>query len=371
MKLPLKGVIDCDVHLAMPPVSALLPFMSDYWRDQIVTRYIDRSSFALMSYPPRSPLSGRQDWRAQSGAAVPGSTLAQLREQLLDPFGHEIAICHALHGGIALYNEDMGAEFCKAINDWVASEWLDHEPRLRASILVHAQNPSLAVAEIERCASDPRFVAVLLPVMGDNPLGRRIYWPIFEAAQRHGLSICVHAGSTFRNPPTGAGWTSYQIEDYIGQSVAFQNLIISLLAEGVFQKFPALTFVCLESGFTWMPTLLWRSAKAWRGVRAEVPWIDRNPAGLVRERIRLSLRPFDAPADPAIVKRIFEQIDCPDMLVFSTDYPHWQFEGADALPDGLPQELIQKILVDNPRASFPRLASSGQQKHRALQETAS
>ena len=371
MKMPQLGAIDCDVHLAMPPVKTLLPYMSDYWQDQIVTRYIDRSSFALMSYPPRSPLSGRTDWRVESGSDQPGSTLGQLRSQLLDPFGHQIAICHVLHGGIALYNEDMGAEFCSAVNRWVAQEWLDKESRLRASILVHAQNPQLAVAEIERCADDPRFIAVLLPVMGDSPLGRRTYWPIFEAAQKHGLSIAVHAGSTFRNPPNGAGWTSYQIEDYIGQSAAFQNLIISLLAEGVFQKFPQLTFVCLESGFTWMPTLLWRAAKTWRGVRAEVPWIDRNPADIIRERVKLSLRPFDAPQDPAIIQRIFEQINCDKMLVFSTDYPHWQFDGDDALPEGLPQDLVQKILVDNPLASFPRLTGQGTSSQHAKEDATS
>ncbi len=355
MKLPGTGAIDCDVHIAMPPVKALLPFMSDYWQDQIVTRFIDRSSFAMTSYPPRSPLTGRADWREKSGASLPGSTPEHLRSQLLDPFGVDIAICHALHGGMALFNEDMGAEFCSAVNRWVAAEWLDREPRLRASILVHAQNPQLAVEEIERCAGDKRFVAVLLPVMGDSPLGRRIYWPIYEAAQKHGLSIAAHAGSTYRNPPTGVGWTSYQIEDYVSQSAAFQNLIVSFMAEGLFRKFPDITLVCLESGFTWMPTLLWRCAKTWRGVRAEVPWIDRNPAQIVRERVKLSLRPFDAPEDPAIIARIFEQIDCPEMLVFSTDYPHWQFDGEDALPDGLPSSLVGKILIDNPLAAFPRL----------------
>jgi predicted TIM-barrel fold metal-dependent hydrolase len=362
MKLPASGAIDCDVHLAIPPVKALLPFMSEYWRDQIVTRFIDRSSFALMSYPPRSPLSGRADWRAEAGGAMPGSSLQQLRSQLLEPFGLRLAICHAMHGGMALFNEDMGAEFCSAVNRWVAQEWLDKEPRLRASILVYPQNPQLAVAEIERCASDERFVSVLLPVMGDAPLGRRIYWPIYEAAQRHGLSLSVHAGSTYRHPPTGVGWTSYQIEDYVSQSAAFQNLIISFVAEGVFAKFPELTLVCLESGFTWMPTLLWRSAKTWRGVRTEVPWIDRSPAAIVRERVKLSLRPFDAPHDPAIIARIFEQIDCPEMLVFSTDYPHWQFDGEDALPDGLPQELVAKILFDNPMAAFPRLSGTRPQQ---------
>jgi len=125
----------------------------------------------------------------------------------------------------------------------------------------------------------------------------------------------------------------------------------------VFRKFPDLTLVCLESGFTWMPTLLWRSAKTWRGVRTEVPWIDRSPPEIIRERVKLSLRPFDAPRDPAIIARIFEQLDCPQMLVFSTDYPHWQFDGDEALPDGLPAALIDKMLVDNPLSAFPRLAA--------------
>lgn len=355
MKLPFQGAIDCDVHLAMPDVKTLLPFMSDYWQDQIVTRYIDRSSFTLMSFPPRSPMTGRADWRAEG---VPGGSVEILQRQLLDPFGLDLAVCHALHGGIALYNEDMGAEFCTAVNRWVGKTWLDRDSRLRASILVHAQNPALAVEEIERCAGDPRFVGVLLPVMGDNLLGRRIFWPIYEAAQRHGLSICLHAGSTYRHPPTGAGWTSYQIEDYVGQSAAFGNVIVSLLAEGVFQKFPGITFVCLESGFTFMPTLLWRTAKTWRGTRTETPWIDKSPPEIIRERVRLSLQPVDAPADEKILRKIIEQIGCDDMILFSTDYPHWQFDGEDALPDGLPEHLLRKILIDNPLAAFPRLAGA-------------
>ncbi len=43
------------------------------------------------------------------------------------------------------------------------------------------------------------------------------------------------------------------------------------------------------------------------------------------------------------------------MLLFSTDYPHWQFDGEAVLPDGLPAPLLQKILVDNPLATYPRL----------------
>jgi predicted TIM-barrel fold metal-dependent hydrolase len=56
------------------------------------------------------------------------------------------------------------------------------------------------------------------------------------------------------------------------------------------------------------------------------------------------------------VQTIIDEIGSDEMLLFSTDYPHWHFEGSEAIPDGLPQELIKKILVDNPLATYSRLA---------------
>jgi hypothetical protein len=66
MKVPFKGAIDCDLHPAMPSAVALLPYLDEYWRDQLVDRHIDRYPFTLTSYPPNSPLSARPDWRQAS-----------------------------------------------------------------------------------------------------------------------------------------------------------------------------------------------------------------------------------------------------------------------------------------------------------------
>jgi predicted TIM-barrel fold metal-dependent hydrolase len=350
-----EGGIDCDLHPAVPNTRALLPFLDDYWRDQIVNRHIDRSAFHLTSYPPNSPLSCRPDWRPSSG--TPGSDLGQLRRQALDTFGTRYAICNTLHGSIALFNEDMAAALISAVNDYIAQEWLDREPRLRASILIPLHNPELAVDEIERLAPDRRFVQVLVLAMGDKPLGSRTYWPIYAAAERHGLPIGMHAGSTYRGAPTAAGWPSYQVEDYIVQGGGFENQLVSFLAEGVFQKFPTLKLVCIESGFTWLPTLLWRINKTWRGVRAEVPWIDRPPADILREHVRFTLQPVDAPKDEAHkLARTLDHIGSDELLLFSTDYPHWHYDGADVLPDGLPEAIVRKMLVENPLATYPRLA---------------
>jgi hypothetical protein len=42
MKVPFTGAIDCDLHPAPPGVLALLPYLDDYWREQIVSRHIGR-----------------------------------------------------------------------------------------------------------------------------------------------------------------------------------------------------------------------------------------------------------------------------------------------------------------------------------------
>jgi predicted TIM-barrel fold metal-dependent hydrolase len=349
-----RGAIDCDVHPAVPSTAALLPYLDDYWRDQIVNRHIHKTAFHLQSYPPNAPLSCRPDWRPAAGA--PGSDIDQFRAQALDGFGSRFAICNVLHGSIVLFNEDMSSALVSAVNDWVAKELLDRDPRLRASILLPMHNPALAVKEIERLASDPRFVQVLVPLMGDMPLGRRIYWPIWEAAERHGLTIGMHAGSLYRSAPTAAGWPSYQVEDYIVQSGGFENQLLSFIVEGVFNTFPKLKLVCIESGFTWLPTLLWRINKTWRGVRAEVPWLDRPPADILRDHVRFTLQPVDAPkGDPQKLLRTLEHIGGDHLLLFSTDYPHWHFDGDQVMPEGLSDDLIRKILVDNPLEAYPRL----------------
>jgi hypothetical protein len=353
MQVSLAGAIDCDVHPQLPGVAGLSAYLDDYWRDQFANRQIDRLPFQLSSYPPSSPLSLRPDWRPAPGQK-PGPEA--IRAHVLDRFGLGLAILNPLHGAVALFNNDMAAALISAVNDWVAKELLDAEPRLRASILLPAGDVELALREIERLAPDRRFVQALVLAMGEAPLGRRSNWPIFAACERHGLALGIHAGSLYRHAPTYAGWPSYRVEDYVAQSGAFETQLLSLITEGVFQQHPKLKVVLMESGLTWLPHFLWRTNKTWRGTRPEVPWLDRPPAEIVREHVRFTLQPVDAPpAEPDVLARVMEHIGSDELLLFSTDYPHWQFDGEQVLPPGLGERTIKKMLVDNALGAYPRL----------------
>jgi predicted TIM-barrel fold metal-dependent hydrolase len=156
--------------------------------------------------------------------------------------------------------------------------------------------------------------------------------------------------------PSSIGWPSYRYEYYLAEAQAFQAQVLSLIYEGVFVKFPGLKAVLMESGVSWLPAFMWRANKTWRGVRVEVPWIDREPAAIMRDHIRLTTQPFDAPPDAAGVADIIDMIDSDKMFLFASDYPHWQFDGDDAIPPHLPASLVSRMCADNPLETFPRLS---------------
>jgi predicted TIM-barrel fold metal-dependent hydrolase len=352
MPLDLRDAIDCDVHVSVPGTRAIAPYLDPLWREHVELRGID--DLELMYSMPSSPVACRADWRPAAGK--PGASYDDLKRHALDAFGCDVSILNVLWGAAATHAEDLCAVLCRAVNDWIAAEWLDRDPRLRASVVVPLEHPERAVEEIERRASDRRFVQVLLLAMGEAPLGKRRYWPIYEAAERHGFTIGIHAGTTYRHAPSMIGWPAHYVEDYVAQSAGMQSQLLSLIYEGVLSRHPALRFVFLESGVTWLPGFLWRADKTWRGLRMETPWLKEAPSGLVRRQVRMTASPLDAPENSETLFRVLEQFPAEEMLLFASDWPHWRFEGDAVLRADLPESVVERMTRINPLETYPRLS---------------
>lgn len=345
-------IIDADMHNYAPPATELIEYLEPKWRDHLTTygfRTFQPLKFGGAPYPRSAGGGKRQDAKPPSGKPV-GTDVGFFIEQHLDGLPIEYGVLNCASAvGVQLHTE-FDAAVARAINNWMVPTWLESDSRFLASIIVGYDDPALAAEEIERWGSDPRFVQVYLRQGTREPIGRRRYWPIFEAAERHGLTIGMHFGAISGNPLTSAGWPSYYIEEHAVTPAVFQSHIISLICEGVFERFPKLKFVCIESGFAWLPSLMWRLDKQWRRLGAEMPHVERLPSETIREHIRLTTQPMEEPDKFAHLLQTIEHFGSDDMLIYSSDYPHWDYDAPDrAIRATMPDELRRKIFSENAR----------------------
>jgi predicted TIM-barrel fold metal-dependent hydrolase len=310
-------MIDADVHNEVPNAQALFPYLADYWIEHITNTLFKGPTDTY--YPPKSPVAARAGSQPPDGSP-PGSSLALLQEQVLGSAEHAVLNC--LYAVDSLHNPDAAVALASAVNDWQIAEWFDKEPRVRGSIVVPSQLPALAAREIDRVADHPGFVQVLLPVRAQHPYGNRLFHPLWEAVTRHDLVAGIHFGGAPGNPPTPSGWPSFFFEEYVGMAQVFATQLTSMVSEGVFDQFPTLRVSLLEAGFTWLPAHMWRFDKEWRNLRRLVPWVKRPPSEYIREHVRLTVQPLDAPPDPKGLLQVVNQLGSEDMLLYASDYPH-------------------------------------------------
>ena len=352
------AVIDTDIHNFDAYDDPLFnQIFTDYlapeWQEH--HRMIGLRGHSGGSYPRAQPNAARTDAWPPSGRP-PGTDLPFMRQQLLDAWDMDYGILNPLAGAGGQTNLEYGAQLARAVNDYQIAEWLEHEPRLRASILVNYEDADLAAEEIHRLGDHEGFVQILLVARTSEPLGRRKYWKMYEAALEYDLPIGIHFGGSAGHPLTAGGWPSYYIEDHCGMPQAFQAQIASLVCEGVFEHLPELRIVIIEGGFAWMPSLAWRLDQSWKRLRAEVPYLKRAPSEYIREHFWLSTQPMEEPRQRRHFDQLLEQMDGGRRLMFATDYPHWDFDSPDrALPATLPFEVRRDIMAENAR-QFYKLA---------------
>lgn len=350
-----RAVIDCDIHCNVPGAEALFPYLSAHWREHI-TQTLFKGPIDT-AYPKNAPTTTRPDWRPPGGS-VPASNLALVRQQALDQPDLELAILNCTYAIESLHNPDAAVALASAVNDWLIAEWLEKEPRLRAAMVVPSQIPALAAREIDRVGDHPGFVQVFLPVRSQHPYGSRLFHPMWEAIARHSLVGALHFGGAPGNPPTPSGWPSYYLEEYAGMAQVFQSQLVSIISEGVFDQFPSLRIVLLESGFTWLPSFTWRFDKEWRNLRRLVPWVHKPPSAYLREHVRVSIQPLDAPPEPRQLLQIIDQIGSEEVLLYASDYPHLHAaDPEETLLSRLSESVARQIRSENARALY-RLAPS-------------
>jgi predicted TIM-barrel fold metal-dependent hydrolase len=360
----LTGIIDSDVH---PNFNNGLKDLHEYftptWQEKLGTATTTdwRSRFAAAAYVlPLDYLyinvvGGYRKDAAQDGMA-PGTDAAFTATQLLDPHGIAKAVLVAGHllGIGAFPDPEVAAAVASAYNDWMCERWLQVDDRYRGALVVAPQAPDLAVKEIERMQGRPGIVSIYMP-LHDILMGERHYYPIYEAAQRYALPICTHPSGTenvFARAPRMAGAPTYYIEWHTALSQIHQSNVLSMVCQGVFERFPELKYVIAEGGFAWVAEIMWKLDRDWQGLRAEVPWLKRRPSDYIRRNVRFTTQPLVEPHKREHLLSLLDMVYAEETLMFSSDYPHWDYDDPQRALAGIPADLRRKICIDTPKAFY-------------------
>jgi predicted TIM-barrel fold metal-dependent hydrolase len=339
-----ETLVDCDVHnvIADEALNRRLPAR---WR-QYRERYGGRDHTFAGMFPRMYPFAARTDSWPPSGLP-PGGDLGFMREQLLDQWSISCAVLFPF-GLVGEPNAAFAAACARAQNDCQLEDWLQGDDRLRSSLTLGWEDAPSAVAEIERMGGHPGFVQVAAFCRSPALLGNQRYWPILEAAAEAGLPVAIHFGGWSTGFHTGSGRPTFYSEEKGGIATAAQDQLTSLVCNGVFERFPKLRVISVENGFAWLPALIWRLDRAWHKLAADVPELTRPPSEYIREHVWVTTQPIEEPPTDAQFMGLLTQMGMDDRIMFSTDYPHWDFDSPTrALPNAVPPELRAKIMGRN------------------------
>lgn len=350
-------LVDCDVHEYFRGFEALAPYLPEAWR-RVVLEYGFKSiptAFPYWSASVRRTWESRDEWRPDDGGDL-GSDPALMSRNLFDDLGIDLAITNNLQVPVSFLqgSHELGTVLATAYNDQLVSAWLDREPRLRGSLIVNIDDPAAAVREIERLGDHPQVVQVALPTLVDQQLGDPRLRPIWEAMVRHRLVLGLHHGygtrTVFGYPRQHIEWKS------LAPSHAMMAQLSSLIFNGVFDAYPDFRVIAMEAGFTWLPYFMGRLDQQYISFRDQVPWVKRRPSDHLRANVVLTTQPMEFLSARQFLN-LLQDIESEEMLVFSSDYPHYDSDVVtEALPGGVPEGVRAKVMGRNALRFYPKLA---------------
>jgi predicted TIM-barrel fold metal-dependent hydrolase len=261
------------------------------------------------------------EWDNRPGA-IPRPTNPEMRIADLDRDGLEAEIVYCCLMINEMIADPAMRYWCdRVFNDWVADFAKRADPnRVFPLAIVPNHDPKDAAAEVRRCAKlglkggDLAFKGMALPLWHHD-------WDaLWEAAAECKFPISFHSTGfkALRAPDNPAMEKEYFTEFRLVRSALFQldtmEVLVSLLASGACERYPAFNFVLGESGVTWLPYVFDRLDTEYHD-RARSLGFKLKPSDYFRRQgfVTYQQDKFLEPIVPLIGE---------DSIIWGADYPH-------------------------------------------------
>jgi uncharacterized protein len=342
-------IVDSDVH-PTPRRGELEPFIPAAFRDLFVKRANGAGGQNYYDAPDYAHAYAMRTDTFPDDGNFAGSDPALTFRQLIMDAGSDIAILGPLnHGG---QTDEEAHAMAVATNLWQDACWLDREnnwhQRYRGSICVATESPRDGAREIEHWAGHPLMSQVLITAEPRPAWGHPRHDPIWAAATRHDIPVACHLSRGQHNelPMSPVGFMTYNHDLMVSYSMLAVNQVMSLIFDGVFDRFPTLQIVLIEHAFNWILPLMWRMDNVY-AARGPENGLKRKPSEYVKDHIWFTTQPLDYPENKLELTKALEWMEAEKILLFSSDYPHWTFDEPQWVAKHLPAQMREKIMFGN------------------------
>lgn len=225
---------------------------------------------------------------------------------------------------------DLALRALTAFNSWAAGTFHGHTDRLMPVALLDISDVDWAIAEMTRMrALGSRAVQVRAdPVSETKSFTHPDFDRLWSAAEDLGLAVIFHIGAG--RSEVKHGWyfnggdpSHFAILHLINGQVVPQIALAALIIDGVLERHPKLVVIVEELGIGWVPNLMTTLDSVTVGPYGQMFGIGKGdyklplkPSEYIRRQVRFT--PLTS-CDP--IRPVFDQLP-PEMLVFSSDFPH-------------------------------------------------
>ena len=342
-------IVDSDVHPTPRPAEYAdyipEPYRSAFWKRK---RKGETNLYDAPDYYRAKAM--RLDSFPEDGG-FPGSDPELAFRHVLIEAGCDMCILEP--GSPMQITPEIQQSGCIATNHWLVNRWLDsktnwHE-RWRGSICVAIEDPQGAAREIDFWAGHPFLSQVLIKAEPRPAWGDPQYDPVWEAATRHKLPVSCHLGrgQFEKMPMSPVGFSTYNHDFMVTYSLLAVNQVMSMVFDGLFERFPALQVVLVEHANSWILPLMWRMDAIYAARKADLPQLKKKPSEYVYDHIWFTTQPLDFPEDRTELGKALEWMQADRLLLFSTDYPHWTFDDPKWVIRQIPEQLREPIMFRN------------------------
>jgi uncharacterized protein len=231
----------------------------------------------------------------------------------------------------------------RAYGRWMSERVLAEEPSLRTMLYLPFSDPRASLALVEEFAGLPGVAGFMITSTRYRAITDEEYVPVYRAIEQSGMPLAFHAGYAWAGDRTMEMLNRFLSVHALGFVIHSMVHLTNWVINGMPERFPALEVIWIESGVAWLPFLMQRLDNEYIMRSSEAPLLERLPSEYIRE-MYYSTQPLEQ-TNMRALELTFEMIDARRRLLYSSDYPHWDFDVPSRIYD-LP------VLDDETRANI-------------------